>query len=102
MEQSLSDVRLVQHVLEELVDDPQLDTFNIRVQASSGRIVLTGSVPSESQRLAAERDAWWVDRVCAVDNRLVVDLKRSDTRLSVPPRASPEESRLTQFHVSSD
>ncbi len=71
------DVRLVQHVLEELAEDPQLDSSNIRVQASSGNIILTGSVSSKSQRLTAERDAWWVDTVRAVDNRLVVDLQRN-------------------------
>jgi osmotically-inducible protein OsmY len=73
MNQMPIDTRLVQHVLEELADDPQVDLTNIRVQASSGTIILTGSVPSESQRLTVERDAWWVDTVRAVDNQLVVD-----------------------------
>ena len=74
MEQSVIDVRLRQHVMEELAEDPQLASANIRVEASSGRIVLTGSVTSASQWWAAERDAWWVDMVQAVENRLVVDL----------------------------
>ena len=60
--------------MEELAEDPKLDSNNIRVEASSGRVVLTGSVTSDSQWRAAERDAWWVDMVQAVDNRLVVDL----------------------------
>jgi osmotically-inducible protein OsmY len=84
------DLRLVQHVLEELADDPLLDTSNIRVNASSGRIILTGSVPSESQRLIAERDAWWVDTVRAVDNRLVLDMQRNGTRSEHVP--GPHES----------
>jgi len=74
MEQSVIDVRLRQHVMEELAEDPQLASADIRVEAASGRVVLTGSVTSDSQRRAAERDAWWVDMVQAVDNRLVVDL----------------------------
>ena len=60
--------------MEELAEDPILDSANIRVEASSGRIVLTGSVTSASQWRAAERDTWWVDMVQAVENRLVVDL----------------------------
>jgi len=74
MEQSVIDVRLRQHVMEELAEDPQLASANIRVEASSGRVVLTGSVTSDSQRRVAERDAWWVDMVQAVENRLVVGL----------------------------
>ena len=74
MEQSMIDMRLRQHVMEELAEHPHLASANIRVEASSGRVVLTGSVTSDRQWRAAERDAWWVDMVQAVDNRLVVDL----------------------------
>jgi Family of unknown function (DUF5996)/BON domain len=75
--QSPTDERLVQHVVEELADDPHLDTSNVRVHAENGTIILAGSVPSESQRLAAERYAWWVDTVRAVENQLVVDQQRN-------------------------
>jgi osmotically-inducible protein OsmY len=78
MEQSMMDVRLRQHVLEELAEDPHVDAADIRVEASSGRIVLTGSVTSESQKQAAGRDTWWVDTVRAVENRLIVDLRHDE------------------------
>jgi osmotically-inducible protein OsmY len=89
MQESLLDARLRQHVIEELAEDPQLDTANIRVQAVSGAIVLSGSVTSESQRQAAERDTWWVDTVRAVDNQLVVVFAHDEAHASqarVDPR----------------
>ena len=79
LDESPTDVRLRQHVLEELADDPQLDPSAIRVEASAGRIILTGSVSAEPQRQAAERAAWLVDTVRNVDNRLVVELGLNDT-----------------------
>jgi osmotically-inducible protein OsmY len=82
MEESLLDARLRQHVMEELAEDPQLDTANIRVQAVSGAIVLSGSVTSESQRQAAERDTWWVDTVRAVDNQLVLVFAHDEAHAS--------------------
>lgn len=55
-----------------LEKDPLLDASEIRVAVRDRRVVLTGVVPTEEQRRAAENDAWFVFGVDEVDNRIEV------------------------------
>jgi len=53
-----------------LEKDQLVDSGQITVFMDEGCLVLGGNVGSESQRRIAEHDAWYVDGVEAVDNRL--------------------------------
>jgi osmotically-inducible protein OsmY len=52
--------------------DPALDDRRISVNAESGHVTLTGSVPSSYDKRRAEEDAWTVGGVRALDNELLV------------------------------
>lgn len=52
----------------------ELDAKRIRVDASKGKVTLTGTVRSWTEREAAERAAWSAEGVTAVEDRLDVTL----------------------------
>jgi osmotically-inducible protein OsmY len=54
--------------------DQALDDRRISVNADSGRVTLTGSVPTYHDKLRATEDAWTVGGVRSVDNDLLVGL----------------------------
>jgi len=64
---------LLEHdVKEELNWDPMLDDSRVQVQADSGKVVLTGTVPTYYDSSLAFEDAWSVGGVKDVDNELLV------------------------------
>jgi osmotically-inducible protein OsmY len=72
--------------------DVRVDYANIGVELHDGTALLTGSVPSASARLAAEKDALNVRGVRSVDNRLKVHFT-GDIPL---PSDAEIESRVAQ------
>lgn len=48
------------------------DAKRVRVEATDGTVVLTGTVRSPSERAAAVQAAWAAPGVIAIDDRLVV------------------------------
>lgn len=53
--------------------DNSLDSSDINVDVADNRVILTGTVPSYSDLLEAEEDAYSIPGVVAVDNRLGVN-----------------------------
>jgi osmotically-inducible protein OsmY/nitroimidazol reductase NimA-like FMN-containing flavoprotein (pyridoxamine 5'-phosphate oxidase superfamily) len=64
---------LVHAVTQALVESPELDSSGLSVAADTGRVHLTGRVPTHAQRLAAATIAGAVAGVSDVDNQLAVD-----------------------------
>lgn len=52
--------------------DPAVHAAGIRIRTQGAVVNLDGSVPAETDRVTAERDAWCIDGVKAVANRLEV------------------------------
>ncbi len=71
MELSRSE-RIRDEVNSNLVWDNRIDATNINVDVVDGRVILTGTVPSYSDRWEAEDDAYSIPGVRYVDNRLKV------------------------------
>jgi len=69
LEQSIMDMRLRRHVIEELADDPQLANANIRVKASSSADPSVPGMAEFAYQIASLEEA---DRL-----RFVVDAGRS-------------------------
>lgn len=67
----MTDKDLRRDVLDELDFDPSLDAAEIGVAVSEGVVTLTGHVGSDAEQVAAERAAWSVPGVRAVDDRTV-------------------------------
>jgi osmotically-inducible protein OsmY len=67
-------------VSSQLFWDNRIDESNINVDVTDGRVILTGSVPTYSDRWQAEEDAYSITGVRYVDNRLRV----SPTTFPVP------------------
>lgn len=59
-------------VSSQLFWDGRIDDSDIAVDVADGKVILSGSVPSFSDRWEAEDDAWAIPGVRAVDNRLKV------------------------------
>jgi osmotically-inducible protein OsmY len=69
---SRADLDLVHAVTRALVESPELDPSAVRVAAAGGRVQLTGSVSTHTQRLAIATIAGEVPGVAGVDNRVTV------------------------------
>lgn len=67
-------------VSSQLFWDNRIDESNINVDVSGGRVILSGTVPTYSDRRQAEEDAYLISGVRYVDNRLTV----SPTTFPVP------------------
>ncbi len=59
-------------VREELDWDPVLDDSRIVVEASDGRVTLSGAVPTYYESVLAAEDTWRVSGVSVVDNEILV------------------------------
>ena len=70
--ESLADAAITASVNAELVKDPTLSALRINVETSFGRVVLTGSAPSNLARDRATGLAQAIKGVTGVDNRLDV------------------------------
>jgi osmotically-inducible protein OsmY len=74
-----TDIRLRNGVVKQLDWDPEVDASGIGVAAKDGVVVLTGQVPTYTDKLAAERVAKSVRGVRGVANDLVVRLRAETT-----------------------
>jgi osmotically-inducible protein OsmY len=55
-----------------LEKEPLIDGDQLMNSTLDGCVTLTGTLPSEVQQRIAERDAWYIDGVIEVDNRITV------------------------------
>lgn len=67
-----SDEELAEEVRHRLQRDAFVEGARIEVRASSGEIVLDGTVPDYHTRKAAEDVTWWTPGVIGVENLLLV------------------------------
>jgi osmotically-inducible protein OsmY len=88
-----SDSALAANVLAELQRRAQLDPNRLQVSADAGRVKLTGTVSSLSQRRTAESAAWSVYGVTAVQNAV---------RVVARPRPDAEISQEVQARLAAD
>jgi hyperosmotically inducible protein len=68
-----SDSEIAKSVRDQLAWDNQVDATHVAVEATSGQVTLTGTVPSYSAKLAAESDALLIKGVVSVENELTVE-----------------------------
>src|ERR1043166_8573073 len=82
----MTDTELKEHVQNALEWEPSVDQKDIGVSVDRGVVTLRGTVPSYTQRAAAEEAALHVHRVTAVANDLEVHLptsaERTDTEIA--------------------
>jgi hyperosmotically inducible protein len=64
------DSAIIEEINSRLVGDPRLANTVIRVQSVNGTVVLSGNVPTDEARQAAEEVAQQVEGVTRVDNQL--------------------------------
>ncbi len=65
--------QLKKDVIDHLIWDSKVDATAVQVEVrGDGSVILNGTVPNYFSRQAAEKDAWSVTGISAVDNRLEV------------------------------
>lgn len=69
-----SDETVNDAVLAALEKDPLVDDDQISAATRERCVTLAGTLPSHEQRQIAERDAWYVEGVVDVDNRITVEV----------------------------
>jgi osmotically-inducible protein OsmY len=60
-------------VVDQLYWDSRVDASKVKVTVSDGKVLLSGSTPSFMSRHAAETDAYMVEGVVSVENRILVE-----------------------------
>ncbi len=89
-----SPVQIQKDVHEHLKWDTGLHASNIRVNLEDGSVILRGTVPTYSERVRAENDAYMVAGVRRVENLLAV---RGDVSRSMPSDIEIEADILDAF-----
>jgi osmotically-inducible protein OsmY len=77
--------------------DAAIDDRRIAVNADSGRVTLTGSVPTYYEKIRAGEDAWSVGGVKSLENELLVGLTGSavtDLRVEEACRVALDHDRI--------
>ncbi|KUG19663.1 MAG: BON domain-containing protein [Methanomicrobiaceae archaeon] len=69
---ALSDEEIKKQAVDGLYWDTRVDAAKVSVQVENGRVILTGTVPGYNVRMRAAEDAWNVDGVVWVENRILV------------------------------
>ena len=59
-------------IVNHLTWDDRVDANEIFVHVEDGKVILTGEVPDFSAKLAASKDAWMIEGVKSVENKLKV------------------------------
>lgn len=91
------DAQITSDVLAALAADPATDSFEIRVEADGGRIVLRGRVDSRQEKLLAGRVAKGIRGVAGLDNR--IEIAPSGKRPDPEIRADIARRLLHDLHV---
>jgi osmotically-inducible protein OsmY len=91
-----NDVRLTESVKRTLGDDPWIDDANVRVSSDRGRVVLTGFVGSDAERLRAEQDSSMASPRSVDASLLRVDRWTDDGTLRAKPPAARGDREIGQ------
>jgi osmotically-inducible protein OsmY len=68
----MSDEEIKKQVVDELYWDTRVDASKVLVKVENGRVTLTGTVPGYPARVRAGEDAYRIQDVAWVDNRIAV------------------------------
>lgn len=81
---------LAAEIFDALAKDPRVDSRGMVVNVAEGLVRLSGTVPSDAARRAAEEDAWRVEGVVDVSNELAVSPagRRTDREIEADVRAA--------------
>jgi osmotically-inducible protein OsmY len=91
-----SDVRLTEAVKRTLADDPWIDDANVRVSSDRGRVIMTGFVGSDAEKVRAEHDAEMASPKGIEDAHLRVDPWTDDGTLRAKPPLSRGDREIGQ------
>ncbi len=69
-----SDEDIEKALMDAMVQDSRVSSFDIYADAKHGRVALSGTVDNLNAKRAAERDAWNTIGVCSVENHILVQL----------------------------
>jgi osmotically-inducible protein OsmY len=75
---SVSQEKMKKDVIDELYWDPRIDASEVNVEIDEGKITLTGTVPMYTSITAATEDAWNIEGVNAVINKLEVEIPTTE------------------------
>lgn len=59
-------------VIEQLTWDDSVNANDVHVDITDGTAILQGTVPNYTAKLAAERDAYYIEGITQVDNQLII------------------------------
>ena len=76
-----------------LIADERAEGFDINVDTDNGHVTLRGGADSLADRMAAERIAWEVDGVVAVDNQIVIAADGTEARMEANEATASGELR---------
>lgn len=66
------DENIKKDVVDQLFWDSRVNAADVQVDVTDGQVTLKGTVPSYNSRLSAESDAWTIEGVIGVNNRVIV------------------------------
>lgn len=72
-----SDEKIKKDIVEQMTWDGRIDASGVSVQVEDGKVILEGSVPWPEGKRAASDDAWQVEGVWSVDNRMEIEFPAS-------------------------
>jgi hyperosmotically inducible periplasmic protein len=67
-----SDQAIKKDIVDQMYWDGRVDASDVHINIDNGAVTLTGTVPTSRARSAAYDDAWMVDGVTSVSNRITV------------------------------
>src|SRR5437763_173820 len=91
-----NDSQLAADITNKINSDANLPNKAISVGSSNGVVTLSGTVGSESERLAAANDASQVDGVKTVVNNLVVSPSANGMAENTSPASTPRRATATR------
>ena len=62
-----------QGIIDQLDWDDRVDAGKVNITVNNGIVELTGTVPGYAEKMAAERDAYQIDGVASVQNKLTIE-----------------------------
>lgn len=96
---SVSEEKMKKDVIDELYWDPRVDASEVKVEIDGGKVTLNGTVPTYTSITAATEDAWNIEGVHAVINKIEVEIPTTE---KVPTDDELQTNIETSFILSND
>src|SRR5207237_785088 len=91
-----TDSQVAADIQNKINSDPSLPNKQIAVGSNNGVVTLSGTVASETERVAAGNDASQVEGVKTVLNNLVVSGAANGMAENIPPATAPRRATTTK------